>query len=323
MLGYLKSEINPIWITQYKDTIFECIKPPVADFSESEFKGDAYFDFVDCRGKILFNEATFRDDTSFDEAVISEGVFEKTIFKKTATFKNTNFQQEPTFNRTSFNNATFEGESKEYIIRNGAIFTRMKIKDKVYFEFVDLTKASFLETDLRKCDFEFCRWLEPPQPKWKKAIKTKFKLPFREHPVLYDETKRGINRHAQENNFKKIELLYRKLKQKYVSEFSEPEISKWHYAEKDISRKNRGQYWRYIGILFFYWLLSGYGERPMRAFILLCVFLILLAKILSWEIHTAVAFLFYLKKDYEGMQLITFLGATFLFLFKWVCLLLH
>ena len=68
------------------------------------------------------------------------------------------------------------------------------------------------------------------------------------------------------------------LKQKYKEEHNEPEVSNWHYGEKEMFRKG-SLIGRYLSLSNLYWFSSGYGERPLRAGIML-VWLIIAISIL-------------------------------------------
>ena len=105
--------------------------------------------------------------------------------------------------------------------------------------------------------------------KTEKALNNWKNLPKRK--LYYDNAK--IN---------KVETLYRMLKQKYKEEHNDPEVSQWHYGEREMYRKG-SRFRRYfpLSISNLYWLSSGYGERPARAsIVLLC--LVLSISFLMW-----------------------------------------
>ena len=128
--------------------------------------------------------------------------------------------------------------------------------------------VSFLDTDIRKMDFINCHW--PTDKKWYKRL-----TGISGRRVLYDENTLSNRKYGEPEKIKKVELLYRRLKQKYKEEHDEQEVSNWHFGEKEMFRK--GNWWRrYVpfgSITNIYWLSSGYGERPFRSIISL-VFLI-------------------------------------------------
>ncbi|MEW6660216.1 MAG: hypothetical protein AB1424_16335 [Thermodesulfobacteriota bacterium] len=89
-------------------------------------------------------------------------------------------------------------------------------------------------------------------------------------------------------DFAPAERLYRQLKANYEEERDFKRVGDFHYGEMEMHR--RGSPWRQWGPSWynFYRVLSGYGERPLRAFIALIALALILAGILSctnisWE----------------------------------------
>lgn len=63
--------------------------------------------------------------------------------------------------------------------------------------------------------------------------------------------------------YAKVELLYRYLRINYEKEGDLKRAGDFHYGEMEMHRRaNPGKLWYQ-----FYWALSGYGERPVRALI--------------------------------------------------------
>lgn len=202
----------------------------VAAFDNTKISGPVEFELTNFKGRANFLKTLFNTSASFDLA----------LFHDQADFILTEFKS-----RVYFKGETF----KHY-----AFFSNAIIKDRIYFENVNCQMISFLGTDVRSIDFINCDWLSKNG-----------------RILVFDELclfKSGGNGDAQ--NFRKVEILYRKLKQKYKEEHDEQEASRWHYNEKDIFRKSNPCR-RYLpSISTLYWLLSGYGERPVRAgFVLL------------------------------------------------------
>lgn len=174
-------------------------------------------------------------------------------------------------------------------IQRGANFKHLRIKEKILFEGSGLKKASFVDTDLRKIDFINCTWPKrfgrnllydeislfaadrQPNPRFKGRPSEILKQEW-------DGFKKDIS--CNKEATKKVEILYRMLKQKYKEEHNEYEVSDWHYGEKEMFRK--GSYFRRffpLSLSNLYWFSSGYGERPVRAGIVL-IFLIIGVSIL-------------------------------------------
>jgi len=278
---------------------FDEYKPlPHIIFVGATFTGETTFSYATFSWKADFSWAIFNKDTYFWGTTFTErAYFVSSEFREMAgflwaTFRGRTYFMWTKFNgRVNFSEATFSGESGEIIFREvklignkdtkGVDFGSAKIKDKVIFKNVDLKRVSFLDTDLRRIDFINCTWHEK-----------------RRRYVLYDElellkkirdgdkeTRDLLHRLWQRlkcewNGFKKeeienVEILYRRLKQKYKEERDEPMASIWHYGEKEAFRKkSRLRRFNPISLSNLYWLSSGYAERPVRAGIMLLLLII-------------------------------------------------
>jgi hypothetical protein len=97
---------------------------------------------------------------------------------------------------------------------------------------------------------------------------------------LYDET--VLNRKSSIEHIKKVERLYRRLKQKYKEEHDEAEVSNWHRGEKEMQRRGT----RFTKNPFLWLILnlyrwtSGYGEEPVRAGLFLLMLICLAMRLL-------------------------------------------
>lgn len=245
-----------------------------ADFKNSNFNAEANFGQITFNSIVDFTSASYNEGANFSGATLNgQGRFLAAFFKKEANFVRTVFRDE-----TDFRGAMFgEGVNFEeaifaktgYFFGNsfpsGGDFRCIKLNEQVNFQEVHLKKLLFADTDVRKIDFLNCYW---PEKKGRR--------------VFYDEIElfSGEKDNSFESKIKKIEILYRRLKQKYKEEHNDPEVSNWHYGEKEMARKRKPST-RYnpIGLSNIYWLSSGYGERPVRAGIFF-ILLILTASIL-------------------------------------------
>jgi uncharacterized protein YjbI with pentapeptide repeats len=252
------------------------------DFSNAEFKEEANFSDAIFKGKEAtllginfssskfyrkadFYRVKFEEDADFSNAEFNEkALFSETLFNKKAIFFMATFNEEARFGKSAFIRPLFKKlEEIETFIKEGGNFSGLNIKDKVIFEGLNLKNVSFLDTDLKRVDFINCTWHEKNGRK-----------------ILYDEIKLFKEKKDKDfkNKIKKVEILYRKLKQKYKEEHNEPEVSNWHYGEKEMQRKS-SLFRRYFPLSFFnlYWLSSGYGERPLRAGIVLILLILIMS----------------------------------------------
>ena len=206
-----------------------------ADFSRATFNREAYFWGATFSGKANFWRATFSGKASFSGATFSgEAGFEGATFSGKADFS------EATFSEAAwFYSDTFIGEDEDTEIN----LQNLQIKNEIRFEKVNLKRVTFLDTDLMKIDFVNCDWIDEKG----------------REKILYDEKR--LSTPANTDSLKKVESLYRRLKLKCATSQNWPEVSIWHYGEKEMRRKRGARFW----VTWLYWVSSGYAERPVRA----------------------------------------------------------
>ena len=291
---------NPFPIISFSNAIFH----ENVYFTKATFSGDAHFDKVTFKGfadymqtifqknadfiKAIFNGntnfigANFSEEAFFMEAIFNgRSDFRKAVFTEVAQFNNANFTKDAIFTNATFGGVGFAQFAKAIFSKeahfdkidfngdvkfsnavfNGDVYFQTtnfnkslylgwsSVNKSLYFEGVDLSKVSFLNSDPQKMHFIGCTW---PRHFGRN--------------ILSDE----INAKSNKTSFDKVEYLYRRLKQKYKEEYNEAEASNWHYGEKEMFRKKK--LWRRYNPFSFsnlYWTSSGYGERPVRAGLML------------------------------------------------------
>lgn len=272
------------------------------NLSHTIFSDRVKFSGIIIKGDVDFNHVTFTGDASFSLTIfIDNAYFEGAIFNGIADFRNSKFNNKADFMFARFiGNAYFGGavfnekvdfsskfppwrfkfngnpnlgiiflptdhlktftriaDFKLTTFRKETNFIGCSSNDIIRFEEVDLARVSFLETNLREFNFVRCAW----QQKFGRN-------------VLYDEIRPTYENWAK--SFEKVEDLYRQLKQKYKEEHNEPEVSNWHYGEKEMFRKKRWFRRRNpFSLSNLYWASSGYGENPILAGIILLLLFIL------------------------------------------------
>ncbi|MFZ3072995.1 MAG: pentapeptide repeat-containing protein [Thermodesulfobacteriota bacterium] len=257
-----------------------------ADFFKTTFSGWADFFEVTFSGWADFSYAIFGGEADFLNATFNgEADFFKTIFNGEADFRDVTFNGEAEFSSTKFNGGAYFRAGKKGLFKKGADFINFSVKEKVRFEGVNLEKVSFYDSDLRKADFTNCEWPKKDYRWLPSFIMRRIRPEYRRN-VLYDENKLFDKRNNKENKIdegeiEKVEILYRRLKQKYTDEHDWPEVSNWHYGEKEMYRKG-SRFRRFLPFSTsnLYWAFGGYGERPVRAGLFL-LFLIALISVLT------------------------------------------
>jgi uncharacterized protein YjbI with pentapeptide repeats len=210
-----------------------------ADFNQVKFSGGAIFWKAEFFGVVAFTGAKFSKSAVFEEAKFSkdayftgaefsgDAVFWRANFSENAYFWGVKFFEYATFEEAEFSgNTHFEGAE----FRQRADFSRVETaKDatvdfqrirllkpqQVFFHHVDLSRWSFLDTDLRRIDFDDVTW-------------GTIRRLLSRRIALFDE----LNVSNQKDELAKVERLYRHLKQNYEANATTaaPEISttaKW------------------------------------------------------------------------------------------------
>jgi len=225
-------------------------------FLHSRFDGSANFNGAELHDDIYLDNAIFQNKTSFTATVFhGRTSFSKVVFLSHTDFSDAAFDDRVDFSSASFGDtadftlATFKARAffEKTAFNGNTLFRRVNLEG-VTFDSVDFGKVSFLDANLRKADLVLPLW---PRKNGRNLI--------------YDETTAQT-----EEEIRRVGLLYRMLKQKFKEEHDETEASNWHYGEKEMYRKSK-KFRRFFPLTLsnLYWFSSGYGERPIRAALVL------------------------------------------------------
>ena len=269
-----------------------------ADFSKAEFIGEARFREATFKEKGDFAEANFAKEAGFRNATFEkEASFTKTIFKQEAKFRRTVFQgfvefkgpskfkgpsnedrcETHTFNkRANFSAAKFEeravfvGQCTFDTKQDEATFRNTLIEKPENFSFdrVWLRPSWFIDTNVQQFRFTNVRWRGlPGGPPGRieeeiEAIKNR------------RERKEEVEEEDEEEEKEDIQIGYppdvlaktcRELSANAEENRDYPTANEFHYWSMELLRKE--SWWKRLGLIgSLYWALSGYGERPRRAF---------------------------------------------------------
>ena len=124
-----------------------------AIFVGATFQEEAYFLGATFKGKAIFTSSTFKGEAKFSEAT----------FQEKAYFCGATFQEKADFNETTFheiiyfNIATFKGEAifvtNEFLREAFFIHIIFEQPNKVFFNYNNLSKVSFADTDITRIRF--------------------------------------------------------------------------------------------------------------------------------------------------------------------------
>lgn len=263
----------------FKERTFD--KP--IDFSEVIFSQHVRFLSAKFLQEVNFVRATFIQSVSFSHVKFSQKVyFDRAIFSQEVSFLGTCFDKGVYFSwaefrgRVLFRPVTVSiGDIKGPVVREKEVtlgyptlFRYTKFIGEVIFQEVDLSHCSFLYSNIDKVYFWSCKFGE-------KEERLLGIIPHRRRNVLRDELDsdegaKGNPKGAKEE-YEHVRRLYLELKRNFEDKKDWNTAGDFHYGEMECRRKMKG----WFSLEGFYFLASGYGERSLRAFIVLFVLICL------------------------------------------------
>jgi len=140
----------------FKTANFDNTTLRVVVFQNATFQGNANFSLAELE-KVDFFKANFKNDINFGEANLQQVTFSEATIDGTANFVKTTFQDDVKFKKLEINQANFTDAKF-----NGNTFFHdvfFKNQEKIIFDVDDLSKVSFLNSDITKVRFgERVRW---------------------------------------------------------------------------------------------------------------------------------------------------------------------
>lgn len=302
--------------------------PDIA-LSHAQFSGDAFFGGTQFSGDADFWEARFSGYASFAKTQFNGNTsFMGAQFSGYAFFCEAQFSGDANFNSLHISEKArllFQDLDKTKTFLKEACFMYCDIEGSFKFEGVDLSTVTFAGTQTNKIDFVNVRWHKSGWRGWQDTLYDEITLFKRmkegsvqdeDRPktlyTYYLDFKNWMKRmffYAEEygDQIRKVGILYRKMKDKYRNLQNWPEVSNWHYGEKEMYRKENA-FRRYFpfSFSFLYWLSSGYGERYLKAGIVTAVLIFILSFGLAWTGLDAVPRYGSNPGDFHGITSITF-----------------
>lgn len=250
-----------------------------ANFINAWFSADAYF--TSARFSVLasFIRARFGADAYFDDTLFGAGAsFLNTCFDATVYFRTTTFFEIDAFyeeSATSSNKASGAGDAVETkaeqlwvnfgsaIFKEGVNFEESVFADQVLMRFAAaifekperavfhstvLRPHWFVNVDSRKLTFINVDW----------RFLNKRDAVRKERAALESSGERHVSR--------LLEVTFRQLAVNAEENNRYEEAANFRYWAMEVRRQQRGRKFDPFRLIWWYWLLSGYGERVQRAF---------------------------------------------------------
>jgi uncharacterized protein YjbI with pentapeptide repeats len=261
-----------------------------AYFSKATFEGGAYFSDATFEGRAYFYGATFEGEADFREATFEGGAyFSDATFEGEADFSKATFKGGADFPRTIFkekgNFLFLRTSSQAHLSFRSAVIEK---PERLSFHSTHLRPSWFIDVDAQKFDFSDVEWFRLPDGavlKLEKEIETL---------EAFEAIGYGYVGVPTLSRLRKLQKACRKLMDNAEENRDYATANEFHYWSMELLRKVG---WRELGLIgTLYWALSGYGERPRRAFLVLVgmgtLFAILYVMVAGSIEHVGEAFLY-------------------------------
>jgi len=215
----------------FGNSVFATARMPGADFSEVTFHGPVDFTLTRFEKALADWEKKKLQDCNIQIEVIDEAIviqFDKATFKDGLTFKANHVYQDRAL--LSFDDAFFEKP------------------ERVRFVSVSMPPHSFMNVDPRKFNLIDTRW------------------GFIDKRTALKEAKLALERFGRSPSGPILELAYRQLAVNAEENNRYEQAADLRYLAMEVARSMRWRRVDWLRLSWWYWLLSGYGERVRRAF---------------------------------------------------------
>jgi len=263
----------------------------VANFNKTNFNEWANFKEADFAKEATFYSANFSDASFFMAKFFEKANFLGITFNGKADFIGANFSNETHFSRTKIKGSVifnWINQPKDEIDKNqqvpltflpwSAVFHYVDIESLglLSFEDLSLAKVEFAGTDLSRVAFHNVKWRDYRLRRglYEEVIVNEQDSGWLQISCLLDPTAFALEMGPSlqpvaratflQDEFARLERLYRELKVNYIAKGDYKQAGDFHFGEMEMYRKGTPER-RWLSWHFLYWLLSGYGERPLRA----------------------------------------------------------
>jgi uncharacterized protein YjbI with pentapeptide repeats len=231
----------------FGNSVFATARMPGADFSEVTFHGSVDFTLTRFEKDLAEWEKKKLQDCKIrieasDQPIVVQ--FDKATFKDGLTFRGNQLFQDRAL--LSFDDVFFEKP------------------DRVRFVSVSMPPHSFMNVDPRKFNLIDTRW------------------GFIDKPTALKEANLALQEFGRSPSGPILELAYRQLAVNAEENNRYEQAADLRYLAMEVARSMRWRRVDWLRLSWWYWLLSGYGERVRRAFGVLLVVWLLFA-LVYWK----------------------------------------
>ena len=271
-----------------------------ADFVNAEMAGDVDFWGTRFRREALFASARFHRKADFwgatfeDEADFSNTALEgETHFRDAEFAKRSDFSASLISGNLYFIHTSFRGSDG----RAASVFRSLVIESVpgVRFEGVDLSKVSFLRTDVSQLQFVACKWARMVDPLllWPFPFAPPRPLTH-SRSAIWDEVELDERRRQGEDISAELPLVadqYRQLRINLEARRQEVAAGDFYIGQMEMRRRDHRDFDPiYRGLLGFYRLVAMYGQSYWRPFVIYAFILAPLFALAYWVLGEKVAY---------------------------------
>lgn len=268
------------------------------NFDGAQFQQEASFDNLIFKAEASFRKTIFMKETSFNNTEFQEKAdFNGAKFEAEVSFDETDFKSEVSIGAQFKFRALFRGKKEAPLFAKSgtvdltnAIFYR---PDLIRFSQADFSCCKLFETNVRGIDFASVEWADSISGCWIWDQLCQREL---SRSVLYKPgtdlcringpdclssfgnflwmrlSRKGIYEPTDKKP-EELENAYRQIRQSYEDHRNYPEAGIFYFGEMANKRKRHSPIRQYLSLIGLYSILSGYGQKPIRAGIWLMVFL--------------------------------------------------
>jgi uncharacterized protein YjbI with pentapeptide repeats len=240
--------------------------PAAVFFISATFGADAYFNNTIFGGEAFFSSANFIKRAEFISATFwLLADFDAAIFGTNVDFSFASFAQRADFKATFSGYVTFAGDKMKPVFNDRLSLDLQSAKienpDSLSFHTVALSPCWFVNVDARKFAFINVSWSRRDTEQEIQRLEENRVSPA--HRLLAIAC-RNLAVNAEENH-------------RYE------EASKFRYMAMDARRLESWHGFVPLKLSWWYWLATGYGERVLRAFLVLILLILLPFALLYWR----------------------------------------
>ncbi len=284
------SAVAFFWLATFSaDAHFSKATFSAADFSKATFSAEVDFSEVKFSAAVDFSEVKFSAEVNFSAAEFSAAAsFWAAKFSAATDFWETKFSGDVSFWAAKLESyLRFTGAEGNLVFgKKASLFLKLAQiakPEQLIFHTVRLRPHWFVNVDSRKFEFTNVNWVgfDPAKLTWQERATQKLKRALTAWPEYIKHGVGSVALHnelqamsEEENHYRLLSIACRQLATNAEDNNRYSDAARFRYASMDARRLEKWRGWDIFTLDWWYWLVSGYGERIPRATICLLVLLL-------------------------------------------------